>query len=33
MAKMSDLDLASILDAKIQNAFGYKGGRLTQERR
>jgi hypothetical protein len=33
MAKMSDLDLASILDAKIQNALGYQGGRLAQERR
>src|SRR5260370_42603634 len=33
MPKMSDLDLASILDAKIQNALGYQGGRLAQERR
>jgi hypothetical protein len=33
MAKMSNLDLASILDAEIQNACGYLGGRLAQERR
>src|SRR5260221_14554354 len=33
MPKMSDLGPVSILDAKIQNAFRYHGGRLAQERR
>jgi hypothetical protein len=33
MPKMSDSDLAAILDAKIHNALGYQGGRLSQERR
>ena len=33
MTKMSDGDLAAILDAKIQNALGYQGGRLSQLRR
>ena len=32
MPKMSDSDLAAILDAKIHNALGYQGGRLSQER-
>jgi len=32
MAKMSDLDLAAIVAAKIQNALGYQGGRLSRER-
>ena len=33
MPKMPDSDLAAILDAKIHNALGYQGGRLSQERR
>ncbi len=33
MTKMSDGDLAAILDAKIHNALGYQGGRLSQLRR
>ena len=33
MPKMLDSDLAAILDAKIHNALGYQGGRLSQERR
>jgi hypothetical protein len=33
MPKMSDGDLAAILDAKIENALGYQGGRLAEERR
>jgi hypothetical protein len=33
MPKMSDSDLAAILDAKIHNALGYQGGRLSQGRR
>jgi hypothetical protein len=33
MPEMSDSDLAAILDAKIHNALGYQGGRLSQERR
>jgi hypothetical protein len=33
MKKMSDSDLAAILDAKIHNALGYQGGRLAQARR
>src|ERR1700730_4391223 len=33
MPKMSDSDLAAILDAKIHNALGYQGGRFSQERR
>jgi hypothetical protein len=33
MPKMSDSDLAAILDAKIHNALGYQGGRLAQARR
>jgi hypothetical protein len=32
MPKMSDLDLKAVCAAKIQNALGYLGGRLTQER-
>ena len=33
MPKMSDGDLAAILAAKIENALGYQGGRLAEERR
>ncbi len=33
MTKMSDGDLAAILEAKIHNALGYQGGRLSQLRR
>ncbi len=32
MAKMSELDLKAVCAAKIQNAIGWQGGRLSRER-